>query len=383
MKKNAYKIILGLSAICLVVTINLGLNDNIDRAGPFFAGFFFLLSIAVRGFSTFKGLSFTILILSVVTTALYYPQFFIAFNGFELALLITPLVQIIMFGMGTSMGVKDFIELGKRPKSVIVGVIAQFTIMPALAYVLAKLSNFSPEISAGVILLGCAPTSVTASLFSYLAKANVALAITITSMTTLLAPVALPFLMKLLAGGFIEINVLSMMWGMVQIVLLPIGAGLLFNHFLSGKAKWLDASMPLVSMAGVALIVAIIIAAGRNSLLNIGFLLLFIVLLHNVLGYFLGYWGARLFKMNERDSRTIAIATGMQNAGMVSGIAKVMGKIATVGLASAVCGPIMGFTSSILASYWSNKPDEEKDGKVALNGDEVRLEADGTLESLI
>lgn len=352
------RLLLALSLLCLVVTVIIGVTRDISKAGPFFIGFFFLLSLAVRGFPLFKGLSFTILILAVVTTALYYPGPFIEFNGFELALLITPLVQIIMFGMGSSMGVKDFVELARRPGPVIIGVIAQFTIMPTLGYILASISNFTPEIAVGVILLGCAPTSVTASLFCYLAKANVALAITITSMTTLLAPFLLPPLMKLFAGGFIEINVLSMMWGMVQIVLLPIGVGLLFNRFLSGRAKWLDAAMPLVSMTGVALIVAIIMAAGRESLLNIGVLLLLVVLAHNVLGYFFGYWASRLCRMNERDCRTIAIATGMQNAGLVSGIAKVMGKIATVGLASAVCGPLMGFTSSILASYWSNRPVE-------------------------
>lgn len=356
---NLYKIVLVIAIVCLLTTITMLLNSNISLAGPFFIAFFIFLSIAVKGFPLFRGLAFTLTILAVVTTALYYPSLFIEFNGFELALLITPLIQIIMFGMGSSMGVKDFIELSKRPKSVIIGVIAQFTIMPILGYLLANLGSFSPEIAAGVILLGCAPTSVTASLFCYLAKANVALAITVTSITTLLAPFVLPLLMKLFAGGFIEIDVLSMMWGMVQIVILPIGVGLIFNHFLSGKAKWLDASMPFVSMIGVALIVAIIIAAGRDSLLNIGLLLLFVVVLHNVLGYILGYWTGRLFRMNEADCRTIAITTGMQNAGLVSGIAKVMGKIATVGLASAVCGPIMGFTSSIIASYWSSSEEDK------------------------
>lgn len=358
MNIGIYKLILGLSFLSLIIAIYLGINGNISQAGPFLISFFIGTAIGVRGSSILRGLSFTITILAVVTTALYYPFLFDEINGFELALLITPLIQIIMFGMGSSMGLKDFIELSMRPKSVVVGVLAQFTIMPVIAYVLSIISNFPSEISAGIILLGTAPTSVTASLFCYLARANVALAITITALTTLLAPFLLPLLMKLFAGGFIEINVLQMMWGMIQIVILPIGAGLLFNHFLSGRAKWLDAAMPFVSMIGVAVIVAIIIAAGRDSLLNIGFLLLFIVTLHNILGYFFGYWTGRLFKLDERDYRAIAISTGMQNAGLASGIAKVMGKIATVGLAPAVCGPIMGFTSSILASYWSNTTTE-------------------------
>ncbi|MCB0689295.1 MAG: bile acid:sodium symporter family protein [Saprospiraceae bacterium] len=355
MKITLHTVALGIAMSALLVTIFLYLHAMLYQAGPFLIAFFSFLAFAVRGFPLFRGLAFTITILAVVTTALYYPYLFDEINGFELAVLITPLIQIIMFGMGSSMGVKDFIELSRRPKAVIVGVVAQFTIMPVIAFVLASSFNFPDEISAGIILLGTAPTSVTASLFCYLAKANVALAITITAVTTLLAPFVLPVLMKLLAGGFIEIDVLKMMWGMIQIVIIPIVAGLLFNHFLRGKAKWLDDAMPLVSMFGVALIVAIIIAAGRDSLLNIGYLLLFVVLLHNVLGYFFGYWFGRLFGLDERDYRAIAISTGMQNAGLVSGIAKIMGKIATVGLASGVCGPIMGFTSSVLASYWSNK----------------------------
>lgn len=361
MSKNLlHKICLGLSVFSFAITFYMIVTGQLSHAGPFFITFLVTLSIAFRGIAFLKGLSFTVFILGVTTTALYYPEWFKTFNGFELATLITPLIQLIMFGTGSSMGVKDFVELSKSPKSVIVGVLAQFIIMPLLGFLLAKATDFPAEISAGIILLGCSPTSVTASLFSLLAKANVALAITVTSLTTLLAPLLIPVLMKLFAGGFIEIDVLGMMWGMVKIVVLPIVAGLAFNKLLSGRAKWLDASMPYVSMFGVALIVAIIMAAGRDSILNIGLNLLLVVLAHNVLGYFFGYWAARLCRLDERDSRTIAIATGMQNAGLVSGIAKVMGKIATVGLASAICGPIMGLTASVLSSYWSGRQSKEE-----------------------
>ncbi|CAG5018738.1 Pantothenate precursors transporter PanS [Dyadobacter sp. CECT 9275] len=334
-------------------------NDSIASAGPFFITFLVALSIGFRGIPLLKGLAFTVFILGISATALYYPAPFIEINGFELAGLITPLIQLIMFGTGSSMGFKDFVELSKSPKSVIVGVIAHFLIMPSLGFLLAKANDFSPEISAGIILLGCSPTSVTASLFSYLAKANVALAITVTSLTTLLAPLLIPLLMKLFAGGFIEIDVLNMMWGMIKIVVLPIAAGLLINKLLSTRAQWLHAWMPFVSMFGVTLIVAIIMAAGRDSILNIGLMLLLVVLALNLLGYLLGYWAAKLCRLSERDARTIALVTGMQNAGLVSGIAKVMGKIATVGLASAICGPIMGLTASVLSSYWSGSPVKE------------------------
>lgn len=357
MNKNSfYKVLMVIAIISLCIALVMAFYGKISDAGPFVIAFFILLAISFRGFPLLRGLTFTTSILSVVATSLYYPQYFKEYHGFEYAVLITPLIQVIMFGMGCSMGVKDFVALAKSPKSVIVGVISQFTIMPLLGFVLASFTNFPAEVSAGIILLGCAPTSVTASVMCYLAKANVVLAITITALTTLLAPFLIPLLMKLLAGGFIEINVMEMMWGIIKMVFIPIGAGLLFNKFLSGKAKWLDDSMPLVSMIGVAFIVAIIMAAGRESILNIGPELIVVVFLLILLGFFFGYWAARLFKLSESDCRTIAITTGTQNAGLVSGIAKVMGKIATVGLATAICGPIMGFSSSILASYWNSNP---------------------------
>lgn len=312
------------------------------------------LSFGVKGYALLRGLSFTLLILAVASVALFNPNVFLKIGSFETAELITPLIQVIMFGMGTSMGLTDFVTLIKSPKSVIIGVVCQFTLMPGLAFLIVSLGGFPEEIAAGIILLGCAPTSVASPVMCYLAKANVALTITIVSMTTLIAPFIIPYLMKFLAAGFIEIDTMAMMWNIIQIVLIPIGAGLLFNKFLAGKSDWLDKAMPYVSMSGIVLIVAIIIAAGQESLLNMGLMLLLAVLLHNILGYFTGFWTAKLFKLETKDCRTIAITTGMQNAGLVSGIAKTMGKIATVGLASAVCGPLMGFTSSLLASYWNS-----------------------------
>jgi len=363
-----YKVVLAAAALLLLTVIGMLLLQNTNQLGPALMAFFIFTAVGVRAFQATKGLSFTLLILAVVTTALNYPKYFLEYNGYELAGLITPLIQVIMFGMGTSMGLKDFIALGKSPKSVIVGVLAQFLLMPLIAFILAYFSGFSPEISAGLILLGCAPVSVASPVMAYLAKANVALCITIVSVTTLLAPLFIPLLMKFYAGGFIPINVLEMMWGIVKMVLIPIGAGLLFNKFLHGRAKWLDASMPIVSMVGIALIVAIIMAAGRESLLNMGLMLVLMVLILNLAGYLSAYWMARFFKLEEQHCRTISITTGMQNAGLVSGIAKEMGKIATVGLASAVCGPLMGFTSSVLASYWNGKTPQESPSENLFEG---------------
>ena len=146
-----------------------------------------------------------------------------------------------------------------------------------------------------------------------------------------------------------------MMWDIFKMIIIPIGAGLLFNKLFHGKLKWLDKAMPYFSMLGIACVITFVTAAGRESLLDIGLILIGIVMIHNTLGYLIGYWAARMFKMNERDCRTVAIEVGMQNGGLASGIAKEMGKIATVGLAPAVFGPLMNITGSILASYWSRR----------------------------
>jgi len=355
-------LLLGLAALVMLIM------GNSAQTGPLVIAFFLALAIGFRGYKSLKGFSYSLMIFAAVTTALYYPAYFVEFEGFMFATLITPLIQIIMFGMGTSMSVKDFVAVAKAPRSVMIGIGAQFMIMPFLGFGLASLSGFPAEIAAGIILIGCSPSGMASNVMNYLAKANLAVSITITSVATLLAPLMTPMLMKLLAGAFIEINMLDMMWDIVKMVIIPIGAGLLFNKLLSGKMKWLDDAMPMVSMAGIAFIIVIITAAGRDSLLTIGPLLILIVLIHNCSGYFLGYWAGRLFKMNEKDCRTIAIEVGMQNGGLASGIAKGMGKIATVGLAPAVFGPLMNITGSILASYWHRKtPKEDLIAEAELN----------------
>jgi bile acid:Na+ symporter, BASS family len=170
-----------------------------------------------------------------------------------------------------------------------------------------------------------------------------------------------PFFMNLLAGEYVEVNFWSMVWDITKIIILPVGAGLVFNHFLHGRFRMLDQIMPLVSMISIALIIVVITAAGRDGLLTVGPLLILATLLHNTSGYFLGYWSARLFKMPERDCRTVAIEVGLQNGGLASGLALAMGKLATVGLAPAVFGPTMNITGSSLALWWRNKPVPELD----------------------
>lgn len=358
-----YKNVLIAAGLCLVAALLFFLLGNTLVAGPLLVLFFIALAIGFRGYAALKGFAYTTTIFAAVTSALLYPHFFIQWNGFKLSTLITPLIQLIMFGMGTSMSFKDFAGVVKMPKGVFIGVFSHFVIMPLLGFTLASLTNFPPEIAAGIILIGCSPNGMASNVISYLAKANLALSVTITAVSTMLAPFVTPMLMKLLAGAFVEIHTVDMMFDIFKMVIIPIGAGLVFNHFFHGKLKWLDDAMPLVSMFGIAFIIVIITAAGRESLLTIGPALLLVVLIHNLCGYLLGYWSGRLFKMKERDCRTIAIEVGMQNGGLASGLAKAMGKMATVGLAPAIFGPLMNITGSVLASYWHRKPVEDEIGE--------------------
>ena len=352
---NSSRILLVLSGLCTIIFSSLYFIGKVEWSGIFIIAALILLALGFKGFDYLKQFSYTTMIFAAVCSSLFYPGLFTEWGGFKLSGLITPLIQLIMFGMGTSMSVDDFYTVLKSPKGVFIGVVSQFVIMPSLGFLLANVSGFSPEIAAGIVLIGCSPSGLASNVMSYLAKANLALSITITSITTLLAPFVTPLLMKLLAGEMVDINIVNMMWDISKMILLPIGAGLIFNKLLAGRSAWLNKSMPVVSMFGIAMIIVVITTAGRDSLLTIGPLLVLLVLIHNLAGYFLGYWSGRLFKMEERDCRTIAIEVGMQNGGLASGIAKGMGKIATVGLAAAVFGPLMNISGSILASYWHRK----------------------------
>jgi BASS family bile acid:Na+ symporter len=407
----------------LIASATMILSGKIGQAGPVVVACFMFLAIGVRGFEATKGFSYTIWIFTAVAASMFYPQYFTAIGSFKLSILIVPLLQIIMFGMGSQMSLKDFTGVVKMPKSVIIGVAAQFLIMPFVAFLISRIFHFPPEIAAGIILIGCVPSGLASNVMSYIAHANLPLSVTIGSIATLLSPVLTPLLMKQLAGQFIEVNVWNMMLDILNMIILPIVAGFIFNMFYSGKEtgkakiiqlaayfaiialtslvdmtskhsgvegfllsllksmcwfffgpvvfslilkkilkgdrKIIETVLSFLSMAGIAVIITIITGAGRDSLLNVGALLLITSLLHNSTGYALGYGAAWLFGMPEKDRRTIALEVGMQNGGLASGLAMQMGKIATVGLAPAVFGPLMNITGSVLASWWRRKPPRE------------------------
>ncbi len=317
-----------------------------------------VLSIGVKRSAKFKGFSFGILIFAVVSAAMFYPSLFLKWGNYELKNLITPLLQLIMFGMGAAMSLKDFSAVIRNPKAVFIGLACQFSIMPLIGAALALTFQFPHEVAAGIILIGSSPSGLASNVMAYIGKANLALSVTLTTIATLLAPLITPVLMKTLGDQLVPIDFWQMMWGIIKITILPIAAGLIFNKLAYGRTAWLDKLLPLLSMGGIAIILLIITANGRENLLTMGLALVAVSLIHNVSGYFLGYWSCRLFGLEERSCRTIAFEVGMQNAGLATGISIIMGKVATVGLAPAVFGPLMNITGSSLASWWRDKPEK-------------------------
>lgn len=360
---TTYRILLGLAGLCGIAFIIAWISGASAWIGPALSGAFVCLALAARGFEAFKGFTFTLWIFASVALSMSFPDFFTHAGDFEYKTLITPLLQIIMFGMGTTMSLQDFAGVAKMPKGVLVGLLCQFTIMPFIGFGLAYSFGFPPEIAAGIILVGSSPSGLASNVMAYIAKANLALSITLTAVATLLAPLMTPLLMKMLGGTLIEVDAMKMMWDIVKMVILPVVAGLAFHHLLSHRAKWLEHVMPLLSMAGIVIIISIITALGRDNLLTMGPLLILACLIHNLTGFGLGYGACRAIGMDEKSCRTIALEVGLQNGGLASALANSIGKAATVGLAPAVFGPLMNITGSTLANFWRIRPVEENENE--------------------
>lgn len=362
-KKSPYTVFYLLAVLFLLAYLFVTVQRLHEWGGWTLLLFFISLAIAFRGNQILRGLSFTVTILGMVSLAMYYPQHFITVGNVRLSSIVIPLLQVIMFGMGTELSLKDFANVIRMPRGIIVGVLCHYIVMPLVGFAIANLFNFPGEIAAGIILVGCSPSGLASNVMSYLARANLALSVSVTTISTLLAPLVTPLLLQLLGGRFVEIHFWSMAWDITKIVVLPVVAGLAFHYLIHGKFKWLDKAMPIFSMAAITMILVIFVAAGRDSLLEVGALLLLATFIHNISGYFLGYWSARMLKFPERDCRTIALEVGMQNAGMASGLALAMGKLATTGLAPAIFGPVMNVTGSSLASWWHNRIPRENEIK--------------------
>jgi BASS family bile acid:Na+ symporter len=370
----------------------------------------------------YKKYAFTLWVLVAVAASMSAPGAFRSWFGRDLKVLIVPLIQIITFGMGTTLSGKDFRNVLVMPWPVFIGVALQFLIMPLVGFAIAMTFGFPPEVAAGVILIGSVSSGVASNVMTYLAGGNVPLSVTITSTTTLLSPLVTPFWMKTLAGRLVPVDFVAMMLSIFNMIIIPIVAGLAANHLLygtkerrrpallpavsalvcfalgaaaaalpspswgglavlrngvflgflllaftalaklvisvvlKGPANWMDKALPVVSMAGICLIIAIITAQSRDQLLTVGPLLILAAVVHNGTGYGLGYAGARLARLDESACRAVAMEVGMQNGGMASGIAIDVLKSTNAALAPAIFGPWMNVSGSLLAGWWRRRP---------------------------
>lgn len=354
MKSILFQALLGLGILAALASLGCLVFD-IAGAATCLMACFILLALGFQGYPILKGFSYTLYIFAASTYALNFPENLVAYQGFPLKKLVTPLLVLTMFGMGIHMNLNRFVEIVKAPKPILAGIFCHYLIMPGIGVALAMFSDLPPEIAAGIILVGCSPSGVASNVMAFISGGNLALSVTVTAISTLLAPIVTPLLMKLLANQLVPIDFWDMFWHIMEIVIFPVIAGLVYNRYAYGKLKWLDEILPIISMASIIFIVALTVSAGHNTLMTIGWLLILIVLVHNLLGYFFGYKISKWMGINEQDSRTIAFEVGLQNAGLATGIAAKMGYMATMGLVPGIFGSMQNITASILANWWGRK----------------------------
>lgn len=234
---------------------------------------------------------------------------------------IVTLLGIIMFGMGLTISGRDFAEVLRRPVNVGVGVASQFLIMPLLAVALTMIIPMSPEVAAGVILVGCCPGGTSSNVMTYLAKGDVALSVACTSVTTLMAPIVTPFLMLMLASEYLPVDAWAMFQSIVKVVLFPLALGFAAQKLLPAFVRAAVPALPLVSVTGIVLIVAAVVGASKGAIVQSGMMIFAVVVLHNMLGYLIGFIAARLAGLDLAARKAIAIETGMQNSGLAAALA--------------------------------------------------------------
>lgn len=267
------------------------------------------------------------------------------------------LLGIVMLGMGLTIKVSDFKLIFKYPKPVIIGVVLQYTIMPLLAYLIVKTFQLPPDIAIGVLLVGCCPGGTTSNVMSYIAKANVALSVTITSISTILAPVLTPGFMYLFAREWMDVSFLSMFASVTKVVLIPILIGLLIQRIFTNLAEKSEDVLPLVSVVAISIILGTVVAGSRELIIETGLLIFTVVIAHNVLGYATGYFMANILKLNYPDKKAVSIEVGMQNSALATSLATVhFNPLAAV--PGAVFSLVHCVTGPILARYWARRAEQ-------------------------
>lgn len=293
---------------------------------------------ALLKFTQFISKTFAIWVVVFAFIAAQFPETFKMFVPW-----IPYLLGIVMLGMGLTLTFKDFGEVTRNPKAVIIGVVAQFVVMPSIAFGLAKLFQLPSDLAIGVILVGCCPGGTSSNVMTFLARGNTALSVACTTISTLLAPILTPAIFYLFASQWLDINAGAMFISVLQMVLLPIFIGLVLRTIFKEKIAQFSQTMPLISVIAIVLIVTAVVAVSKDRIIESGLLIFAVVALHNGLGYLIGYIVSRLFKLEIYDSKAVAIEVGMQNSGLGAALAALHFK----------ANPLIAVPSAVF-SFWHN-----------------------------
>lgn len=272
---------------------------------------------ALKKLSNFFGQNMAVIVIAVAALALLAP----GSVSFIKTSYVNTLLGIVMFGMGLTLKPGDFKVVFSRPKDVVFGCIAQFTIMPLLAFLLTRLFRLSPELAIGVILVGTCPGGTSSNVMTYLSKGDVPLSVGMTAVSTVLAPFLTPLLTYVYAGAKVDVNMASMFLSIIKVVIVPIAAGFIINHFFSHFTQNVVEILPLISTTAIVAIVAAVVSANSAKIMTSGLLIVGVVILHNVLGYLLGFSIGKLLKLDSSKCRAISIEVGMQNSGLATSLA--------------------------------------------------------------
>ena len=298
-----------------------------------------------------------VLVLMAAVVALAVPG---TFSGIK-PTVINPLLGVIMFGMGMALRLEDFKIVFSRPKDVVIGCVAQFTVMPLLAVGLSRVFALDEALAVGVVLVGCCPGGTASNVITYLAKGDLALSVGMTATSTVLAPVMTPLLVWLLAGKSVDVDVAGMLLSILWVVILPIVAGLIVKGLWPKFTERMTAYLPAVSSVAIAFIVLIIIAANAQKLLMGGMAIILVVVLHNLCGLGLGWLIGRLLRLPDAKRRAISIEVGMQNSGLASSLATLhFAAYPMATIPGAVFSVWHNISGAIVARLYAGEMEEEK-----------------------
>ncbi|PXZ06633.1 ketopantoate/pantoate/pantothenate transporter PanS [Gilliamella apicola] len=269
------------------------------------------------------------------------------------------LLMFVMFTMGVTLSIDDFKRVVTKPKAVIICTLLHYIVMPLTALILSKLFTMRPELLVGMVLVGSVASGTASNVMIYLAKGDVALSVTISSVSTLVGVVVTPILTLLLVGTTVEVPVWKMLVHIIQIVLIPIFLGLVVHHFLNSVVKKCERFLPLLSMLCILLIICIVVAGSHDRIAQVGITVIFAVIIHNGIGLLGGYWGGRLFGFDESTCRTMSLEVGMQNSALAATLGNTYFS-ALSALPAAVFSVWHNISGSLLAGYWQGKPVKNK-----------------------